>query len=145
MKTICSKQIRRLEDAAELRAAGVSWKNVAKSLKIRLGFIRRWPERYPELWARLYATAIEQTRIDSELEAVVHLRDVMRGEDQGLRRAAAHDLLVAEKSRPRQLPNQYLLEGLDDELPDADPETTQTAAIPVPRAGEPDPLPAKSD
>jgi hypothetical protein len=82
-----------LTAAAELRAAGASWPAVAAHVRRRADTVRRWPKLYPDVWAHLVAGAERQALADGGNEAVTALRQMVRSEDEKVRRDAAKVLV----------------------------------------------------
>lgn len=60
METLPLQTLNCMAQAADLRAVGLKWETVAAKLGRRLETVRRWPERYPATWQRLYRAAVRQ-------------------------------------------------------------------------------------
>src|SRR5262245_33384495 len=84
-----SKQLfRRMSEAADLRANGIGWIAVARTLKCRPETCQAWPRRFPVIWNRLYAEAARATTRQAEAEALCTLRLLMRSKDPKVALAA---------------------------------------------------------
>ncbi|HEY1377642.1 MAG TPA: phage terminase large subunit [Gemmataceae bacterium] len=80
---------RLLAAAADLRAAGASWDAVADRLHRSPDTCRRWPARFPAVWADLYRQAERRQAAEARAEATNILRNQLRHEDDKARRDAA--------------------------------------------------------
>lgn len=85
----------RMNAAAEMRVAGMTWSRVEEKLGCRPGTCRNWPSRYPAQWKAAYAAALTERDEDSEAESIRTLRELLRDKDQKTQREAARDLLAA--------------------------------------------------
>ena len=94
MHTPVTKIVRAVQTAAELRALGHSWEHVARQVRRSPDTVRRWPRLYPDLWARVAADTRRDRTAEATGEAVAVLRDLLRSEDEKVRREAARDLLA---------------------------------------------------
>jgi hypothetical protein len=83
---------RLLARAAELRAGGTSWEQVALTLGRSVATCRGWPHKYADLWRRVYATAVRERLAAGGAEALFVLREMLRSEDEKTRQAAARIL-----------------------------------------------------
>ena len=117
MKPIRAGLARLLTRAAELRAGGISWEHVATTLRRSAATCRRWPQQYPDLWRRLYATAARERLAEGGAEGLRKLREMLRSEDEKTRQLAAKTLagLLARTCRP----DDGTREGQTDPLLDA--------------------------
>jgi vacuolar-type H+-ATPase catalytic subunit A/Vma1 len=88
-----------LQQAAAMRAAGSSWKQVAAALQRDEDNIKHWPSRYPEEWSRYTSAALDHLVTQAYGEAVQTLRDEMRSEVEKYRVAAS---VVVAKMRNEQ-------------------------------------------
>jgi transposase len=79
--------------AAEQRALGKSWETVAAAVGRSARTVRRWTRAYPEAWRRAYRDAEAQLVVEAAAESVVVLRNLLRSEDDKIRRDAANRLL----------------------------------------------------
>jgi hypothetical protein len=79
--------------AAELRAGGAGWPAVAKAVGRPADTVRKWPARYPELWAAYQGQAERRLAADAAAEGVHVLRRQLRSEDDKTSRDAAAKLL----------------------------------------------------
>lgn len=113
--------------AAELRAAGASWEAVADQLKRRPETVRRWPDAYSAFWKRAFAAAEKRQLADAGAEAVLVLRQLLRVDDDKVRRDVARTLTAlragqrkrARRPRPEAATSDAarltaFLEALDD-------------------------------
>ncbi|MFO0810353.1 MAG: hypothetical protein U0746_17150 [Gemmataceae bacterium] len=124
----CIVTRQRIAVAAELRVNGASWSAVAEQLGCRVGTARRWPRLYPDLWADAMRDAHRERRTEFEAEALTSLRKLLRSADAKYCHAAARDLLVHHRGRPRAarrvanpsagLPDEQLRALADDFLAD---------------------------
>lgn len=80
-----------LTRAAKLRAAGRSWESVAAQLDRTVETVLKWPD--DEHWPTLLAEAEKRLAIDVSAEAILILRQLLRAEDEKVRRDAARFLL----------------------------------------------------
>src|SRR5262245_34151344 len=74
--------------AAEMRAGGKSWAQVAARLQRSPDTCRHWPGEYPEAWRRLFREAEEHVLADAGAESVAVLRTLLRSKDDRVRRDA---------------------------------------------------------
>ncbi len=82
-----------LSRAALLRAAGCSWETVAAELGLAAGTVQKWPETAPERWQIALADAERRVVTEATAEAVLVLRQLLRADDEKVRRDAARFLL----------------------------------------------------
>ena len=80
-----------LTRAANLRAAGCSWESVAAQLGRAVEGVLKWPD--DERWPALLADAEKRLAVEAGAEAVLVLRNLLRAEDEKVRRDAARFLL----------------------------------------------------
>jgi hypothetical protein len=78
-----------LREAAELRVGGLSWEAVGERLHRSPETCRHWPLTYPEQWQALYRAAEERLINEAGAEAVLVLRQLLRSEDEKVRRDVA--------------------------------------------------------
>lgn len=83
---------RLLARAAELRASGASWNNVAVALGRSAATCRRWPQKYPDLWRQAFATAARERLAEGGAEGLQTLREMLRSKDDKTRETAAKAL-----------------------------------------------------
>src|SRR5262249_37849358 len=146
-----SEKLRPLVARAGLRASGASWEVVAAQLKRRADTIRRWSDDYPDFWRRAFAAAESRHLADAGAEAVLILRQLLRADDEKLRRDVARTLTALRASRrkrarhprPEKAPGDAarlaaFLEALDDDQVHA--LITELAPPPA-QAGGPAPAP----
>jgi hypothetical protein len=93
----------RMERAARMRAAGMSWAAIAAKLKRCIGTCLHWPCRYPALWALLYSNALAERDEDAEAESIRTLREMLRVNDAKVQREAARDLLRLMRRHDRRM------------------------------------------
>jgi hypothetical protein len=82
-----------LARAAELRAAGSSWESVAAKLNRAADAVRKWPTLYPAQWQAALHTAERRLVCETSAEAVLILRNLLRSDDEKVRRDAARFLI----------------------------------------------------
>ena len=82
-----------LSRAALLRAAGCSWETAAAELGRAAETVRKWPETVPERWQLALADAERRVVTEATAEAVLVLRQLLRADDEKVRRDAARFLL----------------------------------------------------
>lgn len=97
-------RVRRLmEQAALLRAAGWSWAAIARKFGLSPRAAFAWKDRFPALWAGLFAAALSERDDDAEAESIRTLRDMLRVNDAKVQREAARELLrmirISERRR----------------------------------------------
>jgi len=80
-----------LTRAATLRAAGCSWASVAEKLGRAVESVLKWPD--DARWPALLAEAEKRLAVEVGAEAVLILRQLLRAEDEKVRRDAARFLL----------------------------------------------------
>ena len=90
-----------LTHAAELRAAGNSWEAVGRRVGRHPDTCRHWTTTYPDLWRQLFQAAREAPSMETDAEARLILRELLRSENEKTRLAAAQKLL---QPRPRSGP-----------------------------------------
>jgi transposase len=98
-----------LARAAELRAAGSSWDAVATRLNISAETAREWPTLYPTAWQTALRAAERRLVAEASAESVLILRQLLRSEDEKVRRDAAKFLVdlrleLAKLDRPSEPP-----------------------------------------
>ena len=102
-----------LEQAATLRASGVSWKAVAAAVGRDQSTVEHWPKRYPQQWSRYYRAAQRDLLGDAYGESITRLRFLMRSENERSQLAAStvvvklqleHDRMEMMESRRAALP-----------------------------------------
>lgn len=115
-----------LVQAAEGRAAGLSWDEIATRVGRSPDTVRRWPRVYRRAWARAVREAEAQLLTQATAESVHTLRKQLRSEDEKASREAAQKLIQfrvavskkkpARKAKSGSVATQYAaLEGLSDE------------------------------
>ncbi|QDU18285.1 hypothetical protein [Urbifossiella limnaea] len=140
-----------LARAAQLRAAGCSWESVAAQLGKAVETVLKWPEKYADRWPPLLADAEKRVAVEAGAEAVLILRQLLRAEDEKVRRDAARFLLelrfklVAPPDTSDPLPTPrsadarrlvaFLESHSDDDLARL-AATVHTAATPAPPVAE---------
>jgi hypothetical protein len=98
-----------LARAAELRAAGLSWETVAARLHVPAETAREWPTLYPTEWQSALHAAERRLVAEASAESVLILRQLLRSEDEKVRRDAAKFLVdlrleLAKLDRPAEPP-----------------------------------------
>jgi hypothetical protein len=94
MNTLPAKLARLLAAAVEMKAAGASWEQIADRVGRRPDTCRRWPARYPHDWRRLFRVAERQLIAEAGAESVLMLRQLLRSDDDKVRRDAARALVT---------------------------------------------------
>jgi hypothetical protein len=79
--------------AAEDRAGGATWAAVAANLGRSAETVRRWPTLYPERWQAALRDAEVRLAGDAGAEALLTLRQLLRSDDEKVRRDCAQALL----------------------------------------------------
>lgn len=82
-----------LARAAELRAAGSNWETVAAKLNRPAGTVRKWPGLYPTQWQAALHAAERRLVSEASAESVLILRQLLRSDDEKVRRDAAKFLV----------------------------------------------------
>ena len=123
MSTPTAEVARLLADAAELKAGGASWEQVAARVGRRPATCRRWPVLYPDEWQRLLRSAERRLLAEAGAEGVHILRELLRSEDDKVRRDAARTLAALwDQCRRREKaadadardPEKRYMEGMTD-------------------------------
>jgi predicted transcriptional regulator len=97
--------VRAVEAAAALRAAGYSWAYIADELGRRPETVRQWPRQYSDVWARVTAETRRDLVLEAGAEAVTVLRNLLRSEDDRMRREAARELAhLKAETQPADVP-----------------------------------------
>lgn len=115
-----------VERAAELRAQGLSWDQVAQKLGRRVRTVHDWRYRYRAFWDQAIALARQEIAHDCGDEALAVVRQLTRSKDENISRAAANRLLEfrPETDTSAVLSPEFLrfiqfLEGLSDDQLDS--------------------------
>jgi hypothetical protein len=90
-----------MEEAARMRAGGMSWAAVSKKLKRSARTCSQWSCRYRAVWSRLYSAALAERDDDAVAESIGTLRSMLRNDDDKVRRETARDLLRAIRRHDR--------------------------------------------
>ena len=80
--------------AAELRAAGATWKTIAKEVKRSERTVYRWPRNFPEQWAEALLQAERRMTAQSDCESVHTLRRLLLSADEKICWHAAKALIA---------------------------------------------------
>lgn len=80
--------------AAHLRAAGSSWEAVAARLDHPAERLERWPDKYPDRWYPALVRAEQRLVIDSTAEGMLTLRQLLRCDDNKVRRDCATTIVT---------------------------------------------------
>jgi hypothetical protein len=91
-----------LATAAEMRAEGTGWEAIAAKVRRSADTVRRWPQRHPQEWQRLFREAEERLVAEASAESVLVLRKSLRDPDDRVRREVARTLVTARTARRRQ-------------------------------------------
>ena len=84
----------RLIEAVELRMGGFTWETIAKRLLCSPETVRKWPVKYADRWQAAMDRAERRLAVDTEGEAVVALRSILRGDDTKFRYHAAKAIIA---------------------------------------------------
>jgi Homeodomain-like domain len=115
---------RAIERAAQLRATGMGYLEIARELGRPVNTVRNWSYTYRDHWNQLMATHQQGVTTDAYSEALASLRVLLRSDDERIRRDAAKAILDTTgpiQPVPDQPPITDLhrfadyLEGLSDE------------------------------
>jgi transposase len=79
--------------AVEMRVGGLRWEHVAERLRRSAETVRKWPMRYPERWQAAASAAERRMSVDSQGEAVLVLRNLLRDKDTKVQWHAANSLI----------------------------------------------------
>ncbi len=82
-----------LARAAELRAGGSNWEAVAAKLNRSAETVRKWPALHPERWQAALHQAERRLVAEASAESVLILRQLLRSDDEKVRRDAAEFLV----------------------------------------------------
>jgi hypothetical protein len=82
-----------LAQAAELRAGGLNWEAVAAKVGRAADTVRRWPTLYPDRWQAVLHAAERRLVSEAGAESVLVLRQLLRSDDEKVRRDAARFLV----------------------------------------------------
>jgi hypothetical protein len=75
------RMLRRLAQAAAMRARARSWVEVAKAVNARVDVCRRWPDKYPTVWRALMNEAERMVFEEITAEALWVLTRMARSAD----------------------------------------------------------------
>ena len=107
-----------LRCAADKRAQGLSWANVALTLKRQLCVWQNWLRRYPATWDRLLREAEGRTFREVGAEALTIMRCLLRSESESIRRDVGRTLTVLMFRMPRDntsdMPSDPIFEDVSD-------------------------------
>lgn len=84
--------------AAEMRAGGSGWEVIAARVQRSVETVRRWPARHAAEWKRVFREAEERFAVEAGAEGMLVLRQMLRSEDEKVRRDVARSLLNARLS-----------------------------------------------
>ena len=101
MKHLTPRMLKRLEEAADLRARGVAWEAIAQVVNCKLEICRDWPKRYPADWRRLLRRAVRQHQHDGNAEGLRTLRELVRAKDEKTKLRAASRLYAPTTGKSR--------------------------------------------
>ncbi len=120
-----------LAEAAELRAAGSGWDAVARKVGRSADAARRWPALYPDRWAAALRDAERRLLAEAGAESVLILRQLLRSEDEKIRRDAARFLidLRIELARLEQKATDAGAKAADDDGDAPDPDARRLTAF----------------
>jgi len=87
--------------AAELRAAGISWPNIAKEVCRHERTVRGWQRKYAERWAEALRLAERLMTAQADCESVRTLRGLLMSKDEKVRWHAAKALIARRVDRDK--------------------------------------------
>jgi hypothetical protein len=87
-----------VKHAAELKAQGSSWEQVAEKLGRPVKTIQDWRYRYREFWEQAIACARQEIAEDAGDEGLAIVRTLARSKNEKIRREAATRLLDYRKA-----------------------------------------------
>jgi hypothetical protein len=102
--------------AAAHRARGLKWESVAELLGRAPETVRRWPDRYPEDWQRLYRAAECRVIAEGGAEARTVLRALLFSKDERVRCSASKFLATHQERVHEWEVQRKTATPLDDEL-----------------------------
>jgi hypothetical protein len=120
---LSSERLALLSRAAELRASGTSWDEVAAKLATSTDELRRLACEHARAYSRLIRRATREFRDETMGAVVARLRDLLKSQQEGVAMMAAatlvrYDLAKMRHSRPaHDRRNSRLQKRLRDELP----------------------------
>jgi hypothetical protein len=89
--------------AATLRAGGASWTDVAAKVGRSESRVRRWPQKYPDAWARHFRMAESHFLAEVAVEARQIMRLLLRSKDEKTQLRATFNMLkVRQAERARE-------------------------------------------
>ena len=90
-----------LRCASDKRAQGLSWANVALTLKRKLCVWQHWLRRYPSTWDQLLREAEGRVFREVGSEALTIMRCLLRSESETIRRDVGRTITVLAFRMPR--------------------------------------------
>jgi transposase len=87
--------------AAELRAAGASWKSIAKEVNRAERTVYRWQRKFAGRWAEALVQAERRMTAQADCESVHTLRQLLLSRDEKVRWHAAKALIARRVDRDR--------------------------------------------
>jgi hypothetical protein len=93
--------LRRMERAARMRAAGLSWPVIARKLDRHIDTCKNWSRSFPHLWAECYSTALKKRPQDAEM--IAGLRQLVNAPDKRTHREAARILMRLLRRHDRRM------------------------------------------
>lgn len=81
-----------LIQAAEMRAGGSKWAEVAKAVGRCEKTVQEWPRRYRQKWKKAQRAAEQRITCDAAAESILVLRTLLRSKDERVARDAAKSL-----------------------------------------------------
>jgi hypothetical protein len=89
--------------AATLRASGAGWADVAAKVERSERSVRRWPQKYPDAWARHFRMAESHFLAEVAVEARQVMRLLLRSKDEKTQLRATFSMLkVRQTERDRE-------------------------------------------
>lgn len=83
-----------LEEMAHERMGGSTWESIARTFHRAVQTVRRWPVRYEDRWREAMRRAERRVALDTEAEAILALRRLLRDDDSRIRWHAAKAILL---------------------------------------------------
>jgi len=139
------KLIPLIERAAQLRAIGQTWDQIARKMHRSGDDIRRWPKRFPEFWETVISESRREAVCEARDEGVTALRTLARSKNEKVKCSASTKLagLPKDGEKPTATPEELVkfiqfLEGLDDEELESFMREDEAQEQTVPPSGDPD-------
>jgi hypothetical protein len=147
-KTPSKNMLRVLDRAAELRATGHTWEQIARKIRRPFSTLADWRRSYPAMWEEAIAKARREVSAQASAEGVSVLRNLLTSEDEKVRRDASAELLTL---RPKEEPAPEVSSDLVQfvqlllEMPHVDLESLLAESVRAIAIGREHPAPVRSD